>query len=72
MKIYERKASKPWEPGQVGDYKSLQDCIDAIFATEDFGIFGPAVIVEKADEMTKDRCGEKCEYIVTIYDGWIE
>lgn len=50
----------------------MQDCIDTLLENADFGSFEPGVIVEKADDMTKDKCGEACEYEVTIYDTWIE
>ena len=72
MKVFVRKASDSWREGQVKEYENLQDCIDTLFETADFGSFEPGVIVEKADDMTKDRCGEECEYEVTIYDTWVE
>ena len=50
----------------------MQDCIDTLLETEDFGGFEPGVIVEKADDMTKDKCGEDCEYEIIIYDTWVE
>lgn len=72
MKVFIRKASSSWRDGQVKEFENLQDCIDTVFETEGFGHFLPAVIVEKADDMTKEKCGEACEYEVTIYDTWIE
>lgn len=72
MKVFIRKASDSWREGQVKEYENLQDCIDTLLETADFGSFEPGVIVEKADDMTKDKCGEACEYEVTIYDTWIE
>ena len=72
MKIYVEKASKTWGEGKVKDYPNLQWCIADLFETEDFGGFVPAVIVSKGDDMTKDKCGEECEYEVTIYDDYVE
>ena len=72
MKVFVRKASDLWRKGQVKEYENLQDCIDTMLETEDFGKFNPGVIVEKADDMTKDESGEACEYKVIIYDTWIE
>lgn len=72
MKVFVRKASDSWGKGQVKEYENLQDCIDTLLETADFGRFEPGVIVSKADDMTKDKCGEACEYEVTIYDTWIE
>lgn len=73
MKVFVRKASDPWrKKGQVKEYENLQDCIDTLLETADFGSLEPGVIVRKADDMTNDICGEACEYEVTIYDTWIE
>ena len=72
MKVFVRKASDPWGEGQVKEYENLQDCIDTLLETADFGVFEPGVIVEKADDITKDKYGEACEYEVMIYDTWIE
>ena len=72
MKIFVRKASDSWREGSVREYADLQDCIDTLLATEDFGSFEPGVIVERADDMTRDKCGEECVYKVTVYDTWIE
>ena len=72
MKIYVDKASDKWEKGKVKDYPNLQWCIADLFETEDFGDLEPAVIVSKGDDITKDKCGEECEYKVTIYDDFVE
>lgn len=72
MKVFVRKASDWWRKGQVKEYENLQDCIDILLETADFGSFDPWVIVAKADDMTKEKCGETCEYEVIIYDTWIE
>ena len=72
MKVFIKKASDSWEKWQVKEYENLQDCIDTLIETEDFGGFEPEVIVGKADDMTKDKCGTECEYEITIYDTWIE
>ena len=73
MKVFVRKASDSWREGQVKEYENLQDCIDVLLETEDFGSFEPGVVVSKADDMTKDKSGcEDCEYEVMIYDTWIE
>ena len=72
MKIYVDKASDAWGKGKVKDYPDLQSCINELLETEDFGRFEPSIIVSKADDMTEDECGEKCEYKVTIYDDYIE
>lgn len=72
MKVFISKASGSWGEGQVKEYENLQDCIDTLLETEDFGSFEPGVIVGKADDTTKDKCGEACEYEVTIYDTWVE
>lgn len=74
MKVFVRKASDCdlWREGQVKEYENLQDCIDTLLETADFRDFKPSLIVEKADDMTKNICGKACEYEVTIYDSWIE
>lgn len=72
MKIYINKASDTWGKGKVKDYQDLQSCIADLFETEDFGGFEPTIIVSKADDMTKDKCGEECDFEVTIYDDYIE
>lgn len=72
MKIFVRKASDSWREGTVKECDNFQDFIDNLLDTEDFGRFEPGVIVWKADDMTKYKCGEACEYEVTIYDTWIE
>lgn len=71
MKIFVRKASGSWRKGKVTECENLQDCIDTLLETADFGGYEPGVIVQKADDMTKDICGEMCEYVVTIYDDWV-
>ena len=72
MKVLVEKASDPFGRGQVKEYENLQDCIDTLLETEDFGRFEPGVIVEKTDDTTELKCGEACEYEVMIYDTWIE
>ena len=72
MRIYVDKANETWGKGKVKDYPDLQSCIKELLETEDFGRFKPCVIVSKADDMTEDKCGEKCEYEVTIYNDYIE
>lgn len=72
MKIFVRKASGSWREGVVKECDNFQDFIDNLLNTEDFGSFEPGVIVERADDMTRDKCGEKCDYEVTIYDDYIE
>ena len=73
MKVFVRRASDGWREGKIREYYSdIGECIDALLNTEDFGSFDPSVIVSKADDMTKDKCGEECDYEVIIYDTWIE
>lgn len=72
MKIWVRKARDSWREGKVKEYDNLQDCIDNLLDTEDFGGFEPGVIVARADDMTKDKSGEECDYEVTIYDDYVE
>ena len=72
MKIFVQKASGSWREGIVKESDNFQDFIDNLLDTEDFGGFEPGVIVKRADDMTKDKCGEDCEYEITIYNTWIE
>ena len=72
MKIYVSRASEPYGTGVAKDYESLGDCVETLLNTENFGTFEPGVIVTKADDMTEEKCGEKCEYEVMIYDTWVE
>ena len=72
MKVLVSKASEPWGEGQIEEYEDLQDCIDTLLETADFGRFSPSVIVRNADGITEYKSGGACKYEVTIYDTWIE
>ena len=72
MKVYVSKTSDVWGEGKVKEYKDLQECIETLFATEDFGKCQPEIIVSKADDMSVEKCGEECEYEVEIYDDYRE
>ena len=72
MKAYVKRASDHWGSGKVKEFKDLQECINTLLETEDFDDCTPSVIVSKADDMTKDKCGERCDYEILIYDDYIE
>ena len=74
MKVHISRSSDTWGNGKVEDFQNLQECIDTLFKTENFGRFGifkPEIIVSKADNKTVEKYGE-CEYEVEIYDDYRE
>ena len=72
MKVYVTKTSDEWGTGKVQEYSDLHECITTLLETEDFGRWEPEIIVSKADDMTEEQCGEKCEYEIELYDDYRE
>ena len=73
MKIWVHKASKLCREGEIREYSGLEECVQTLLDTEDYGSFVPEVIVSKANDIKKYISGcEECEYDVMIYDTYIE
>ncbi|MBO7664061.1 MAG: hypothetical protein J6U01_11920 [Clostridia bacterium] len=68
MKVYVQKTSQVWGEGKAREYSNLSECIDSLLDNEDYGRWAPSVIVSRADDMTTEECGEKCDYEILIYD----
>ena len=72
MKVYVERSSDPWGKGTVREYADLDECIETLLATEDFGKWYPEIIVSRPDDITVKKIGEKVEYEIELYDSWRE
>ena len=72
MKAYVERARDCYGEGKVKEYPDLTSCIEEELKAGDFHGWKPSVIVSKGDVITKDKCGEDCDWEITIYDDWIE
>lgn len=71
MKVFVTKSSR-WIPeGEVREYIDLDECIETLLSTEDFGKFAPEVIISRPDDYLPEKA-KSCDYEVEIYDSWRE
>jgi len=73
MKLYVTAASDLC--GSVVECESIEKYFDDVASTYDFGDWPPKIIVSDPKRYGRYTCPEeakRCDYIVMIYDSWIE
>lgn len=76
MKLYVKAASDPCgTEGRIIECESLEKYFDEVASTHDFGDWIPEIIVSDPKRYGRYTCPEAakgCDYIIEIYDDWIE
>ena len=71
MKFFVTRSSERRKDGEVREYDNLDECIETLLNTEDFGSFEPGLIISRADDFYPEKLKE-CDYEIEIYDTWRE
>ena len=71
MKFFVTRSSKWRKDGEVREYDNLDECIETLLNTEDFGSFEPELIISRPDDFYPEKSKE-CDYEIEIYDTWRE
>ena len=70
MRFFVTRSSEWRSDGEIREYDNLEECIETILNTENFGMFAPELIISRPDDFLKKS--EKCDYEIEIYDTWRE
>ena len=71
MKVFVTRSSGWSSEGEIREYKDLDECVETLLKTEDFGNFEPGLVISRPDDLRPER-EKSCDYEVEIYDTWRE
>lgn len=71
MTVFVTRSSGWSSEGEIREYKDLDECVETLLKTEDFGKFAPELIISRPDDLLPERA-KSCDYEVEIYDTWRE